>query len=112
MNIPLETNPQELFTLIGEREFIKYKQQVTIASLLTQIDEMAATITQLRGENEVLNGRLEQSNNHNTVRRVRKRGQGQGRRLGNDVPQRPDEPADGGRENGPVGVCTRQTTGE
>jgi len=48
----LETTPEELFALIGEREFIKFKQQQEIKKLYAQIDEMSKEITKLREELE------------------------------------------------------------
>ena len=50
MNQPIETTPEELFALIGEREFIKYKQQQELAKLYKQIEEMSKTIDELRKE--------------------------------------------------------------
>jgi hypothetical protein len=49
--VDLSTSPQELYMLIGEREFIKYRLQEQIKLLYSQIDEMAKVITQLREEN-------------------------------------------------------------
>lgn len=51
MENKIETSPEELFTLIGEREFIKFKLQQEIAKLYKQIDEMAAEITRLKEKN-------------------------------------------------------------
>jgi hypothetical protein len=45
-----ETSPNELFALIGEREFIKYKQQLEIQQLYIQIEEMSKEITKLKEE--------------------------------------------------------------
>ena len=48
----IETSPNELFALIGEREFIKFKQAEEIQKLYTQINEMSKTIDELRKEIE------------------------------------------------------------
>ena len=59
----LQTTPEELFMLIGEREFIKYRQEQLIKKLYTQIDEMAEVITKLREEN----GKLVKPTDNDTV---------------------------------------------
>jgi hypothetical protein len=46
----LETTPEELFMLIGEREVIKFKQAQEIKQLFKQIDEMGKEIEKLREE--------------------------------------------------------------
>jgi len=56
MNNQFETNPEELFALIGEREFIKYKQGKALQSLYTQIDEMSKEITRLKEELQQVKG--------------------------------------------------------
>jgi hypothetical protein len=71
----LNTSPEELFTLIGEREFIKYKQQQKITELFAQIGEMSQVIDQYRVANtalllqieELKNGRLGKSADNDTV---------------------------------------------
>jgi len=60
---PVSTTPEELFMLIGEREFIRYKQEQQIKDLLIQVDEMSKAITELRKEN----GKLEQSTHNDAV---------------------------------------------
>jgi len=50
----LQTTPEELLLLIGERELVKYKQQQEIQKLYKQIDEMSAEITKLKTEIEDL----------------------------------------------------------
>lgn len=44
----LGTTPEELFMLIGEREFIKYRQDQELKKLYAQIDEMSKEIDSLR----------------------------------------------------------------
>lgn len=61
MSESLPVTLEELYTLIGEREVIRYKQQEKIKALLIQIDEMAKVITELR------NGKLGESPNNDTV---------------------------------------------
>jgi len=46
----LETTPEELFALIGEREFIKYRQGLEIQKLYTQVEEMSHEISRLKAE--------------------------------------------------------------
>jgi hypothetical protein len=87
--VNLKTSPEELFTLIGEREFIKYKQQQKIAELYAQIDEMAKTISKLHEE---LNGRLGKSADNDAIRRVCVGGESSGRGCGDDVLERAVEP--------------------
>ena len=50
----METSVEELLLLIGEREFIKYKQQQEITRLNKQIEEMSQVITELRKDENVL----------------------------------------------------------
>lgn len=64
MNIPLNVELEELYMLIGEREVIRFKQQKLIEALHEQIGEMSKVITKLREEKD---GKLEQSNHHDTV---------------------------------------------
>jgi hypothetical protein len=52
MNQPIDMNPEELFTVIGELEVVRRK-------LLMQINEMSREITRLREEN----GKLGEPNN-------------------------------------------------
>lgn len=44
----MQTSPEELFALIGEREVIKFKQGLQIQQLYMQIEEMSEEITRLR----------------------------------------------------------------
>jgi len=53
-NNKIETSPEELFALIGEREFLKFKQQQEIQKLYVQIEEMSKEITKLKTELEEL----------------------------------------------------------
>ena len=48
MNNKLETTPQELFSIIGEQEFIKIKQAQELQKLYAQIEEMSKEITKLK----------------------------------------------------------------
>lgn len=59
MNEPIQTNPEELLLLIGERELIKFKQQQQIQALLKQVGEMQAEIDRLRGTEKVVDLRRE-----------------------------------------------------
>jgi len=58
-NNQIETTPEELFALIGEREFIKYKQQQELVRLYVQIKEMSEEITKLKEEVKGLTRRPE-----------------------------------------------------
>lgn len=51
----LATTPEELFMLIGEREFIRHRQSVQIKVMQQQIFEMSEVITKLREDKD---GRL------------------------------------------------------
>lgn len=55
-NQQIQTSPEELFVLIGEREFIKYKQQQELVKLYVQIDEMSKEITKLKEELKEVKG--------------------------------------------------------
>ena len=55
MREPLSTTPEELFMLIGEERFLRFKVEQQSKKLYAQIEEMSQTITKLREEN----GRLE-----------------------------------------------------
>ncbi len=59
MNEQIQTNPEELLLLIGERELIKFKQQQQIQALLKQINEMQEEIDRLRGTEKVVDLRRE-----------------------------------------------------
>lgn len=59
MNNQINTTPEELFALIGEREFIKYKQQQEIQQLYVQINEMSEEIAKLKEEIKGLTRRPE-----------------------------------------------------
>ena len=61
MNDEIQTSPQELFMLIGEREFIKFKQGLKIQELYKQIEEMSKVIEELR------DGKLDKSDNNKSV---------------------------------------------
>jgi len=90
MSAPINTSPEELFMLIGEERFLRYKTEQENKKLYAQIDEMLATIEKLRSENY---GRLDEPDDNQSIRRVRERGEGEGRRFGDDVPDSTDEPA-------------------
>jgi uncharacterized coiled-coil protein SlyX len=110
------TTPDELFTLIGEREFIKFKQGERIEELLTQISEMSQVITELRAQlkaqaktiqdltrdEDKQDGRLEQPSHHDAIRRFPSGVQSKGRGCGDDVLVGSVEPAGGIGEAGPL----------
>jgi hypothetical protein len=88
MNTPIDTSPEELFMLIGEERFLRFKVEQVSKKLYAQIEEMAATISKLREEND----RLAEPDDNDAIRRIRERSEGEGRRFGDNVFNRPDEP--------------------
>jgi hypothetical protein len=59
MDNQISTSPEELFALIGEREFVKFKQGQEIQKLYAQIEEMSKEITKLKEEIKGLTRRPE-----------------------------------------------------
>ena len=65
-----DTSPEELFTLIGEREFIKYRLTQEVKDRETIILQLQTQLTTARATIKIYEdryGRLEQPTNNNTV---------------------------------------------
>ena len=85
---PLQPNYASLCMLLGEKE-------VTIMQLGEEFNRVSGELEQAKKKIEELNGRLELASKHNSLRvRARRNKSGRHRRSDN-VPQRPDESANG-----------------
>lgn len=95
------TSPEELFLMIGEREFQIWKWRQVVKERDDQIAEQDRIHKQLMDyirEIEAENGRLEQPNNHLQLLNRRPAGpEGQGLRRSEPLPERTDE--SGGRDD-------------
>ena len=60
METKIELTLEELYTIVGELEVVRRKQNMQVQGLLKQVDEMSAEITRLREAN----GKLGEPDNH------------------------------------------------
>jgi hypothetical protein len=96
---PAPINLDEVSLMLGEARINIFIAEKKSRELLKQIEEMAQEITRLRGLNEALRvkyGELGKPVDLDTIRRFPGGVQGEGRGRGDDVPQRPNVPSDGG----------------
>jgi len=84
----IKVTEAELYQIIGELYVSRALTDQALKQQMTQVSEMSKVITRLRAEAE--NGKLEQPDINNQLRRVSPGDEGQDSRRSDDVPERTD----------------------